>query len=484
MTVRVGIYRGERSYSETWRSSSTFPEQESLRALSRVLGHEDGNLLRGSVRPGQSVVVKPNWVLDRHPYGLDIFGVITHPAVLRAVVDLVYEALEGDGTITIADAPQWNCDFDNLLRVTEVERIAEYYRRHHAFEIPIFDLRQVGTAAEGFIRQGDRVELEGDPAGYAVADLGDDSAFVGMPSIERIYGADYDRAETRSHHNDERHEYLISKTILDADTVVHVPKLKVHKKVGVTINAKGMVGINGHKNWIAHYRIGPPSLGGDEYPDGSPAGAKARARVMRLVIDHLLAPQSRIRESAFTVLRGGYHLVKPLLGPLAFPDNPEEALPEGGNWYGNDTAWRMTADLARVILYADRSGRIADEVQRGFYSIVDGIVGGEREGPLAPTPKACGVLVAGESLLGVDLVCARLMGFDWRKLRSLRWLVEESPQPMGVADPAREVEIASNVSEWRSLMQDAQVADLAFDPHPRWIGHVEVERVTAPAEIG
>jgi uncharacterized protein (DUF362 family) len=427
------------------------------------------------VSAGQTVVVKPNWVLDKHPYDLDIFAVLTHSAVLRAVVDLVYEALEGDGRIVIADAPQWNCDFANLLRVTEVEAIRDHYARRHSFLVDILDLRQVGTAATGFIHAGDRVELPGDPQGYASVDLGEQSAFVGLENIGRIYGADYDREETRRHHNEHRHEYLISKTILGADTFVHVPKLKVHKKVGVTLNAKGMVGINGNKNWIAHYRVGPPSAGGDEYPDGGGSAERARKQTMRFVIDHLLAPQSRPRELAFNVMRRGYHLVKPLLGRYAFPDEPE-TFPEGGNWWGNDTAWRMTADLARIALYADVDGRIRDTQQRRFFSIVDGVLAGEREGPLAPEPKHCGVFLAGESLLGVDLVATRLMGFDWQRIKSLRWLVEESPEQMLAGDPAETIEIVSNVPEWAGLLRDPRVTDLAFEPHPMWVGHVEVER--------
>jgi len=54
---------------------------------------------------------------------------------------------------------------------------------------------------------------------YAVVSLGSQSAFVGLENAERIYGADYDRGETVAHHNEERHEYLVSKTILDSDLV-------------------------------------------------------------------------------------------------------------------------------------------------------------------------------------------------------------------------------------------------------------------------
>ena len=47
------------------------------------------------------------------------------------------------------------------------------------------------------------------------------------------------------------------------------------------------------------------------------------------------------------------------------------------------------------------------------------MIGGENNGPLAPDPVAAGVLLAGENLLAVDLVAARLMGFDPLKIRHL-----------------------------------------------------------------
>jgi hypothetical protein len=298
-----------------------------------------------------------------------------------------------------------------------------------------------------------------------------------MPNIEKIYGADYDRSETQRHHNSEKHEYLVSRTILTADTVIHVPKLKVHKKVGVTLNAKGMVGINGHKNWLAHYRLGPPSEGGDQYPDGRPVGAQMRSRANRLATE-LLAGRSRAHELAFDVLYTGYRLAKPVLVRVLRPSEREVEV-EGGNWYGNDTAWRMTADLARAVLYADSEGAIQRTPQRRFVSVVDGIVAGEDEGPLAASPKPCGVLVAGDNLLAVDLVCTRLMDFDWRKVKSLRWLVESSPQDVGTRDPEA-IRVVSDVDGWDELMQDASIPGLDVLPHPAWIGHIELERPAVP----
>jgi uncharacterized protein (DUF362 family) len=478
VTPTVGIVQsGARTYSEAWRTEDEYAEKDQLRTVGRLLGYNDGNFLRGTVVPGQTVVVKPNWVLDQHPKGLEIFAVLTHSAVVRAVVDLVYEALEGAGSITIADAPQWNCDFQNLLRVTEVDAIANYYRARHGFDVRILDLRQMAAGVQaGWVKYSERVELPGDPLGYAVVDFGDESAFVGMPHIDRIYGADYDRSETLLHHNAEKHEYLVSRTILTADTIVHVPKLKVHKKVGVTLNSKGMVGINGHKNWLAHYRVGPPSEGGDQYPDGRPVRAQMRSRAYRLATE-LLGKQTKAREVMFDVLYGGYRLTKPLVRRILRPNENEVEL-EGGNWFGNDTAWRMTADLARAVLYADADGQIQSLPQRRFLSVVDGIIAGEEEGPLAATPKPCGVLLAGDNLLAVDLVGTRLMGFDWQKLKSLQWLVESSPQDAGVREDGT-IKIVSNVDDWRALMEDSSAPDLAFAPHPAWVGHIELERSPA-----
>ncbi len=468
----VGIYQGTTpAYSEDWATSENYSEKVSLRALSRLLGCSDGCLLRSIVRPGDRVVIKPNWVLHKHPHGDYVFSVITHSAVLRAVIDLVFEALEGRGEIIIADAPDGGCDFEQLLRVTQVQQISEYYRKRFQFNIPVRDLRQLRCVYEsGFIKSDGRIHLPGDPEGYAVVSLGPGSAFEGMPDGDRLYGADYDRKETMKHHNAQRHEYLVSKTILGADVVINIPKLKVHKKVGTTLNAKGMVGINGDKNWVAHFRIGPPSSGGDEFPDSEPSGAKRKKALNHFLADSLLAPQSKRREFLYGLFLRAYRGLKPFWGALGM----RPSLVQNGDWYGNDTAWRMVADLARIILYADSTGHIRNNAQRRFYSIVDGIIGGEKEGPLTPTPKPCSLLIAGENILAVDLVAARLMGFSWRKIKYLSWLVENSPEPMGISDPEREIEIVSNIPMWSDLMRDPRIPDMAFQPPSGWKGHIEV----------
>ena len=58
------------------------------------------------------------------------------------------------------------------------------------------------------------------------------------------------------------HEYLISRSAMDADVFINLPKLKTHKKVGVTLSLKNLVGINGDKNYLPHFCIGTPAEGG------------------------------------------------------------------------------------------------------------------------------------------------------------------------------------------------------------------------------
>ena len=49
-----------------------------------------------------------------------------------------------------------------------------------------------------------------------------------------------------------------------------------------------------------------------------------------------------------------------------------------GAWDGNDTIWRMVVDLYSIIL---KNG------PRKFFSVIDGVIGGESNGPFCPIPK-------------------------------------------------------------------------------------------------
>src|SRR5262249_1927378 len=69
------------------------------------------NPLGDLVQPGGTVLIKPNWVRHYHLLGEDVFSVITHPAVLRALIDYAYLAVGPGGQIWVMDAPQFDTNF-------------------------------------------------------------------------------------------------------------------------------------------------------------------------------------------------------------------------------------------------------------------------------------------------------------------------------------------------------------------------------------
>lgn len=54
------------------------------------------------------------------------------------------------------------------------------------------------------------------------------------------------------------------------------------------------------------------------------------------------------------------------------------------------------------------------------FTLVDGIVGMEGNGPIQGKPKAAGVLVAGRDMPGVDATCCRIMGIDPARIAYLQ----------------------------------------------------------------
>jgi uncharacterized protein (DUF362 family) len=75
-----------------------------------------------------------------------------------------------------------------------------------------------------------------------------------------------------------------------------------------------------------------------------------------------------------------------------------------------------------VLHWAGIEESIAD-LQRLFprmFTIVDGIVGMEGNGPIQGKPKGSGVIVAGSDRVAVDATCCRIMRIDPRKIHYLR----------------------------------------------------------------
>jgi len=460
-------------------SSARNPVYEGVRWLLRALGLDAGefgssrwNPLGSIIKPGMTVVIKPNFVLSRHKERKDLFAIITHPSVLRAVADYCWIALRGEGKITFADAPQYDCNFGELLEATRLNEVCDFYRGFQGPSVQSLDLRTYWSKNRHFPSM--ILPLPGDPEGNMLVDLGRHSALYGRLS-EKLYGAVYHRQELIAHHHDDRHEYQVAGTMMNADVVISVPKLKVHKKVGVTLNAKGLVGITTNKNHLVHYTLTSPKEGGDQYPDGFLGPAEERLiRTERWMYDHLLARQSRPLEYLH---RSIYWLHGKLLKPFGITVPIEKRLLDAGNWYGNDSAWRMVVDLMKVFYFADHEGKFHDTPQRKMFTFIDGVIGGEKVGPLVPDPNPAGVLLAGENLLAADIVATRLMGFDPMKMRMYSFLLKESDEDYGIHS-LDEIEVVASQPEWTGCLADHTSKFLHFEPHPGWIGHVEMKPTT------
>jgi len=140
-------------------------------------GSEGWNPIAMLVGRGEHVVLKPNFIRHWNPCAdgsLD--SVITHGAILRAVADYAWLATGPQGRVTIAEAPQMDCDFERIRQVTGLDELARFYRERCRLELEVIDLRREAVEfRDGIVVS--RRSLPGDPAGYRVIDLGCHSFF-------------------------------------------------------------------------------------------------------------------------------------------------------------------------------------------------------------------------------------------------------------------------------------------------------------------
>ena len=364
---------------------------------------------RKLIQPGDRVLLKPNFIRESHSNRPDEWEqIITHGTVIAAVAEQVTAA---GGKIIIADAPQTDSDFEEICERTGIRQL----------DAEILDLRRESWRTENGVIV-ERRKLPEDPRGYTLVNLAGKSCFAGKSG--NFYGADYDTTFTAKHHSDGRHEYLLSRSAMDADVFINLPKMKTHKKVGVTLSLKNLVGINGDKNFLPHFCLGTPDEGGDEFPDSS--------------------VRNKVQSKLVKALKGGPWWTPTVkkVGSKIFGDTGKVV--RSGNWHGNDTTWRMVLDLNLALF----------QKPRRYLSIVDGIVAGEGNGPMEADAKPCGVLVAGTHPVAVDFVCTELMGFDWRKLPTIR----EGLRVFGLQPE----DIVAEIGE-----------TFRFRPHFGWAGHIE-----------
>ncbi|SEO72496.1 DUF362 domain-containing protein [Propionispora vibrioides] len=412
------------------------------------------------IKPGNVVLIKPNLVLHYNGNSENIQAVVTHGSVIRPIVDYTLLALKGLGEIIVGDAPHGNADFDKIVRYNGLKELVEWYQAQ-GYPVSLYDFRKYvyGSGPSGFVDET-YTGIAGDPNGYKLVDLEDKSFLNNISGIERLYGSDYDRGFIVENHM-QGHKYLISGSAIKADVIISVPKLKTHKKTGVTINMKNLVGINGNKNYLAHYRIGSSVKGGDEHPFNESIVVNILYWWDRYSRDKLLAPNTLCGRRLFKIFNKPFSLMRKIYCRATGAN-----LIEHGDWYGNDTTWRMCLDLNYILLFCDKTGVLRNKQQKRYFSVVDGIVAGEGDGPMEPLEKHVGYIACGENPFAVDYVCIWQMGFDPNKLKLVSALMRRPELQFDEAKLNVICNDQENIIDYKSV-------NLKFMPHPAWIGHVE-----------
>lgn len=364
-------------------------------------GMEEWNPLSVLINPGNRVLLKPNLVMEENHIkdnGTDCL--YTQPAVVAAVLDYVILALKGKGSIVVGDAPMQECDFDKLISDSGYADMISFYKEKLLFtdiSIDLVDFRGLISRRINGVNHSVEVQTKG-----RVIDLGKDSAFVGKPNeyYDKIRITNYDPAYLRQHHNETTNEYFINEHILQADVVINMPKPKTHRKAGVTISLKNLVGINCRKEYLPHHANGSIAEGGDEYENKN---------CLKTVVDCLndkrnyLSQTAKLYKISWCVLKLAVLLEK--ISRLIGKDKYYE-----GSWHGNDTISRTIVDLNKILFYADKSGVMQESKQRKYLIVADMIISGEKEGPVAPTAKNVGIIAMGEDPVCFDEAILMLMG--------------------------------------------------------------------------
>jgi uncharacterized protein (DUF362 family) len=413
------------------------------------------------ISPTDKVVLKPNWVRQSHQFKAEEWDyVITHPAIITAVLKKVCEKLDSRGKIIILDGPETPSSFEQILQRNPVA-LWQKMCSEKQITLEIIDLRDDEWEVNDTVIVS-RKKLPGDPHGSAEVNLGDKSEFYGhTKSAQGYYGADYNIKETNDAHDGNNNIYRVSKSVIDCDVFINLPKLKTHKKSGITCCLKNLVGVNTYKNYLPHYSLGSPKDGGDQFPDDS---------VKHSIESWLLG---FIKQNI---------LIHPKLGKMFSPFSKQgkkvfgdtKNIIRSGNWYGNDTIWRMILDINKILLYANPDGSMkGNDIinQKKYIGIVDAIVCGEKNGPKAPDPKKLGLILAGNNPLAIDTTCAHLMGIDPLKLPMISHAF--GVKNYKISDHKYEDILLDYNGLQYNLMNIPSKLIKKFEPHFGWKNHIE-----------
>ncbi|MFA7419001.1 MAG: DUF362 domain-containing protein [Melioribacteraceae bacterium] len=417
-------------------------------------GKPNWNPLGNIIKPGDTVFVKPNFVDHKHRFTDELWTVITHPSVIRAVCDYVVIALEGKGKILIGDNPHADAKFEIIKEKCHLDVLSNLYNKNELI-CEIVDLRywHVPDLKYYGFKEG-RVGLPGDPLNASKITVGKESLLTNRSTI-LFRGTYTDRFETIKQHLFNKHTYVVSNSILSANVYISIPKLKSHAKVGATLNIKGLIGTIAEKNALVHWCIGYPLFGGDEYPSPQKFRDYLKLYLQHLFLDLL---PSRV----YFFLRNFFNKkwIGRLYNRIIDTDYQKKRMLRGA-WEGNETTWRMTVDVFNAVIKDCTGLRRKKGWQLKTFSVVDGIVGGDTDGPHFPNKVESKVIISGEDFIAVDAVCVRLMDFNIDIVKYLKHLLSQYRISLS------EISVRSKQFDIQNFF-DKDKGYLGFRPPYRW----------------
>lgn len=341
------------------------------------------------------ILLKPNWVNhSRRDY--DEICLRTHDHFTLAVLKIILES--GASEILIGDAPIQGCVWERMISASFLAQILELSKKY-TIPVRIKDFRR-----RTYSLHDNYPTAEINPiSDYIIFDLGKESFLepITESGSTRFRVTNYDPDRMTMAHAPGVHKYCIARDFFNADIVLSLPKIKTHQKAGITGALKNIVGINGDKDFLPHHRLGGTKRGGDCYPGGS---------LLKYWAELLLDKANRRQgKNSYRI----WQKASTLLWLLSFP-GLESSMAAG--WFGNDTTWRMVKDLNRIAECGCLKGTITNLPSRIIYSICDGIIAGQGDGPLEPDPLPLGVVSFTNNSLLNDLAMSTLMGLTSNKI--------------------------------------------------------------------
>lgn len=389
---------------------------------------------------GKRILIKPNWVTHNQKPE-DEFCLRTNDTIILALLEIILR--QKPKSVVIGDAPIQGCRWDKMLSKEFVEKINALQKRYK-IPVTIKDFRRVTFDPLHNNLTKDRYSL----SNYVIFDLGRESQLEPISTNKSTFRVtSYNPDRLAESHRKGVHKYCITNELFDADVIISIPKVKTHQKTGITCALKNLVGVNGDKDYLPHHRIGGTGFGGDCYPGKN---------IFRLAAEYLLDAANR---------RQGKMLYKPLsyaaaaIWKISFPKNEHHL---AAAWHGNDTTWRMVMDLNKIALYGKADGTIATTPQRQLFSLCDGIIGGQGDGPLRPEPLPLGVISFTNNSALNDICMVTLMGFDYRKIPLLK------NQNIDFSDGNYEIFLNGQ----KASLKDVSELAVKTIPPPGWVNYL------------